>query len=126
MELTPYLNFAGGCREAFAVYAEILGGTITADLPFPDDPDRVMHCRLESGRLVLHGADALPVDVERNGMWVSLDVDMQEDAERVFAALADGGEVRLPLAASFFASRFGMCVDRFGIPWQVVCMANAA
>ena len=119
MELTPYLNFAGSCREAFTSYADIVGGTITAQIPFPDDDARLMHCRLEAENLVLHGADALAGEVDRAGMWVSLAVDTPDDAQRIFAALADGGEVRLPMAPTFFASQFGMCVDRFGVPWQI-------
>jgi PhnB protein len=125
MELTPYLNFAGRCRQAFTSYAEIFGGAVTAELPFPDDDARLMHCRLEADGLVLHGADALPGEVERQGLWVSLATDTAEEAQRIFAALSDGGDVRLPMSSTFFASQFGMCVDRFGIPWQVAHIGAA-
>jgi PhnB protein len=126
MELTPYLNFAGQCRQAFTSYAEILGGAVTAELPFPDDDARLIHCRLEVGGLVLHGADALPGEVDRQGMWVSLAVDTVADAQRIFAALSEEGDVRVPMSSTFFASQFGMCVDRFGIPWQVAYIGAAS
>ena len=124
MELTPYLNFAGTCHQAFTWYAEVLGGTITASVPFPDAGSRLMHCRLEAGDAVLEGADSLPDPVLMQAMWVSLVVDTAEDAERIFQALADGGQVRMPLGPAFFAARFGMCVDRFGVPWQVTCVQD--
>jgi len=135
MQLVPYLNFNGQCESAFKFYAEALDGKITAMAPFGDTPgssmpaelkSRIMHARLEAGSAVLMGADTPPDQpVHPQGMSVSLHFDTPAEADRVFGALADGGNVTMPIQQTFFATRFGMLVDRFAIPWLVVCEAAA-
>ncbi|MCD9028039.1 VOC family protein [Luteimonas sp. BDR2-5] len=131
MRINPYLYFDGRCAEAFALYARVFGGTPTllpsdAQPASADDaapaPERILHAHLEARGQTLMGSDvppgvALPPDPHA---FVSVDVDSDAEAERIFAALADGAEIRAPIAESFFAHRFGMLVDRFGTGWMVL------
>jgi PhnB protein len=132
VQIVPYLNFDGNCAEAFRFYERVLGGRIEAILTHGDSPiaaqvpaewaDRVMHARLTVGDQVLLASDAPPGQyVTPRGMYVLLDVETAEEAERVFAALAEQGQVTMPIEPTFWAVRFGMCVDRFGIGWMVNC-----
>lgn len=127
MALYPYLNFGANCHEAFTRYQEILGGELEvmtfADLPpgeeAPDVPgEMVMHAALRFGDDLLMGSYDPGFDGVR-GLSVNLTLTDQEEARRVFAALAEGGEVTMPLDATFWSPLFGMCTDRFGIPWMV-------
>ncbi len=130
MRLNPYLNFDGKCAEAFAFYARCLGGQNLAIQTFrespmaehvgPEDQDRVVHARMNVGDTVLMGSDS-PSNrsSEAKGFAVSLSVDSAEEAERVFHALAEGGEIHMPIGETFWAVRFGMLLDQFGIPWMV-------
>jgi PhnB protein len=136
MQITPYLTFNGNCAEAFRFYAESLGGTIEMMMSHGDSPvaaqvpkewhSAIMHARLKVGDAVLMASDTPPEQGQTpQGFSVSLGVDTPAEAERVFKALADGGTVRMPLQQTFWAQRFGMLVDRFGIPWMVNCEAPA-
>lgn len=132
MEFHAYLFFSGGrCREAFERYQEILGGELEA-MPFsaappgeeapigPDQLDLVMHAALTVGEAVLMGSDDPTGDgCPMKGVAVSLTCEDAETAERVFAALAEDGEIGMPMGEAFWAPRFGMCTDRFGVPWMV-------
>jgi len=132
MQLNPYLNFQGQCAEAFRLYERVLGGEITfmqthGDSPMrdqtpPDWHDAVMHVTLQVGDQVLMGSDAPPPYYEKpQGISVSIGIEDPAEAERIFAGLSEGGQVRMPMEKTFWAERFGMCVDRFGIPWIVNC-----
>ena len=135
MAFHPYLMFGGNCREAFTRYQEIFGGELAlmtmADMPpefeVPtDQADLVMHAALTFGDNVLMGSD----DPTGNfgpvqGMSVNYSVRDVAEAQRVFEALADGGEVTMPVAETFWSPLFGMCVDRFGTPWMVNAEAPA-
>ena len=136
MELNPYLNFNGNCEAAFKFYAELLGGKIEMMMSFAESPmadqvppewrKKVMHARLVLGDKVLMGSDATPDRYEPpKGFSVSLGVDKPADAERIFKALSSNGTVQMPIAKTFFAESFGAVVDRFGIPWMVICEAAA-
>lgn len=129
---TPYLNYDGTCREAFGFYQSVLGGELFVmandDMP-PDDqlgPEwagRAVHASLTIGDAVLMGSDT-PPDAPAGGIrgsYVSLQADSADEAERIFAALSDGGEVHMPLEETFYAARFGSAVDRFGTPWMIMC-----
>lgn len=130
MALHPYLNFGGNCREAFTRYHEIFGGDLTlltmgempgggADLP-AEEAERIMHAALRFDDTILMASDAPLGSADKvQGMYVNYSLTDVAEAERVFAALADGGTVEMPMAETFWAPRFGMCVDRFGIPWMV-------
>ena len=132
MQMTPYLSFNGQCEEAFKFYEQCLGGQLGtifryAETPLaarvPDDwQDKVMHSSLRLGDQMLMGGDLAPDRyVEPKGFQLSLQIASMAEAERVFHALAEGGQVVLPLEKTFWAARFGMVVDRFGIPWLVNC-----
>jgi PhnB protein len=134
MQWNPYLNFNGNCQEAFKYYERVLGGKIIAMLSHGDMPaeaqaqtppgwkNKIMHARLVVGNNVLMGSDAPPDRFEKpQGMSVAIQVEDPKDAERIFAALADNGTVRMPIQQTFWAIRFGMLTDKFGIPWMVNC-----
>lgn len=132
MKMTPYLSFNGNCREAFRFYEKILRGKIAfmqtyGDAPptekmSPESRDKVMHVRLTVGDFVLMGSDAPPQYFSKpQGFSISLNTDDVAEAERLFNALADNGEVKMPLQETFWAKRFGMVIDQFGIPWMVNC-----
>ena len=132
MQLNPYLMFDGRCQEAFSFYAKVLGGEIVAMLPHRGTPaadhvpeewlDKILHARLEVGGQVLMASDAPPASGQApQGFSVSLGVDSPEEAERIFGALAENGTVTLPIGPTFFAGRFGMLTDEYGIPWMITC-----
>ena len=123
MEMYTYVNFAGTCREAFKYYEKHLGGQIGMLMTHADSPgpsrlgpewkDAVLHARISIGGAELAGAD-IP------SAYLSLNADSDAEAERIYAALADGGEVLMKMEETFFASRFGQVRDRFGINWMIV------
>jgi PhnB protein len=130
MSFYPYLFFGGNCRDAFTRYQEIFGGDLefvtTKDMPSdeapPDAPaDMIMHAALILGDALLMGSDDPTTDSfgPVQGMQVNYSVAGVDEAKRVFDALADGGEITMPITATFWSPMFGMCVDRFGTPWMV-------
>jgi PhnB protein len=133
MAFHAYLNFGGNCREAFTRYQEIFGGELVL-LPMSDMPgaestsgagDLIMHAALKSGDRLLMASDDPSGEFDGvRGMYVSCSVPDSGEAKRVFEALAEGGQVTMPLSESFFSPAFGMCVDRFGTPWMVVTDAE--
>jgi PhnB protein len=134
-QLVPYLLFDGNCQEAFEFYAKNLGGKIEAMLPHTGTPAesqappewgaKILHAMMKVGDGVLMASDCPPNRYAKpQGFSVSYQTTTPEDAERVFAALAEGGSVQMPIGPTFWASRFGMCVDRFGIPWMINCYAE--
>ena len=141
MQLNPYLFFDGQCEAAFRFYEEILGGKIVAMMTNESAPEcaqmpvedkalwrkKIMHARLVLGETVLMGSDAPPSCHDAaKGFSITVNVADPATAERVFHALAEGGTVRMPIGETFFAHRFGMLVDRFGIPWMINCEKAAA
>ncbi|MFS8063746.1 MAG: VOC family protein [Luteimonas sp.] len=139
MQLIPYLNFDGQCKEAFDFYAKVLGGKITGQMRYRDSPmcdqmpadarDRIMHSQLAIGDAVLMGADGPPPPPhapQAVGTTINIMLDTPVDAERIFAALAEGGDIKMPMAETFWAQRWGMLVDRYGKPWMVNCMKPEA
>lgn len=134
MRIIPYLTFNGDCKEAFALYKDVLGGELFsmsfAEAPeeagVPKDPDLILHACLTVGAFSLMASDCPPGQPYRKlqGMSVSLNVDSVAEAERLFNALSTGGSVHMPLAKTFWAERFAMFEDRFGIVWMVNCEAE--
>lgn len=133
MKINPYLIFNGDCKAAFTFYAQSLPGNIEAILTFGETPaaehvpkdlhNLIIHTRLVVGDQALMGSDTTP-DRPTDAMSacsISLNVDSIAEAERVFTALSEGGSVQMPLEATFWAERFGMLVDRFGVSWMVNC-----
>jgi PhnB protein len=136
MQVVPYLGFNGQCKAAFEFYQQCLGGQIVAMFTHRETPaaehvppemqDRIMHARLVVGDAVLMGGDAPTEEFEApSGICVSLQVEDPAEAERIFHALAEGGTVQMPIEETFWAVRFGMLRDRFGIPWMINCEKTA-
>ena len=132
MELSPYLHFNGNCAAAFKSYERVLGGRIVMmqthgetpakDFVAPDWQDKVMHGSVTLGNQVLMGGDVAPDRYEQpKGFSLSLQINNTADAERIFHELAENGKVVMPLEKTFWAARFGVLVDRFGIPWLINC-----
>lgn len=130
MQLNPYLNFNGQCKEAFNFYAEVLGGKVDfmmtwGEMPgadqFPAETHHlIMHATVRIDDATIMGADAPPGRYhEPKGISVSVHLKDKADSERVFNALAEGGNVTMPFQQTFWSGGFGMCTDRYGIPWMV-------
>ncbi len=127
----PYLIFGGNCEEAMRAYQSVIGGELEimrfsqmpGDEPVPDAVrEQVMHACLTAGDVRLMASDngGQPFDPP-GGTHISLHVDDPEEAERVFAGLSEGGSVTMPIGQTFWARRFGMAKDRFGVAWMVNC-----
>ncbi len=132
MRVNPYLFYNGTCEAAFNYYAKVLGGKIEAMLTHEGTPasdqvppewqKKIMHAKMSIDGEVLMASDAPPGHFNKpQGFSVSLQVEDPAEAERKFQALAEGGVVNMPIAQTFWARRFGMCVDQFGIPWMINC-----
>ena len=128
MKLDVYLNFRGNCEQAFRFYEEHLGGRITGisrhgGAPNPSIPadwkDKVLHARVEIGGTVVMGAD-IPTAEPMRSAYLTLTLESDAEADRVFGLLADGGEIYMPMQETFFASRFAMLRDRFGTSWMLL------
>ena len=132
MQLSTHLGFNGKCAEAFAFYEKLLGGKILMTMTYGESPmaaqfsrgeqSLVMHTTLAIGEYRLMGADAPGERYKpQQGFAVSLDVQDEAEADRIFDGLAKGGTVQMPIQKTFWAKRFGMVTDRFGTPWMVNC-----
>ncbi len=129
MQMYTYVNFAGTCAEAFRFYERHLGariGTIMTHGQAPDQTqvrpewkDAVLHARLSIAGTELMGAD-IPTAEPMRSAYLSLLVDSDAEAERIVAALSDGGQVFIPIQETFFATRFAQLRDRFGINWMIL------
>ncbi len=134
MKIVTSLSFRGQCREAFEFYARVLGGEITAAMPYGDGPpdmpigpqysDWLMHCWLQVGDQAIMGADmdvdwAPGIDKPRNGFDVTLHTDDAVEARRWYDALVEGGKPTMPFGETFWSPGYGGLEDRFGVPWMV-------
>jgi PhnB protein len=133
MQVQPYLFFDGRCEEAVEFYRRVLGAEVTMLMRFKDSPephepgqvppgagDKVMHMSFRIGETTVLASDGRCEGRPNfQGFSLSLTVPHDPEAERLFAALADGGQVQMPLNKTFFASRFGMVADRFGMSWMI-------
>ena len=141
MKIVTSLSFRGQCREAFDFYAKVLGGKITAAIPYGDGPPDMpitdakyktwlMHCWLEVGDQALMGADmdvqwAPNVDKPKNGFDVTLHTASMEEARRWFDQLSAGGKAIMPFNETFWSPGFGSLVDKFGVPWMINTIPSA-
>ena len=133
MQVQPYLFFNGRCEEAAEFYRRALGAEGTMLMRWKDHPDpqppgmvppgsenKVMHMRFRIGDTEILASDGQCVGQPSfQGFALSLTAANEAEAERFFHALSDGGEVRMPLAKTFFSPSFGMVADRFGVSWMV-------
>src|SRR5262245_12323406 len=134
MKVEPYLFFDGRCEEALNFYRRVLGAEVLMLMRFKDSPEppqpgmvppgsenKVMHASFRIGETVVMASDGhCKGQPKFDGFSLSLTVPNEAEAERLFAALADGGQVRAPLAKTFFSPRFGMLADRFGVSWMII------
>ena len=132
MKIAPYLGFDGNCAEAFRFYEKALHGKIDMMMTYGESPEaartpadqqgRIMHVHMTIGDQSLMGGDA-PKGMHSKpaGFMVSLHVDDEAEAERLFAALSAGGVINMPMGETFWAKRFGMAIDKFGTPWSMNC-----
>jgi PhnB protein len=133
MQVQPYLNFNGRCQEAIDFYKRALGAEVQMVMHFKDCPepqqgmitpenkDKVMHAALKIGDSTVFASDGRCAGAANfQGISLSLDAKNEAEAKRLFGALADGGQVQMPLAKTFFSPSFGMVADRFGVNWMVI------
>ncbi len=129
----PYLFFNGSCEQALEFYRKALHAEIEMMMRFKDSPEvpppgtvppgfenKIMHASFHIGEATVMASDGCSAETPSfKGFSLSLSVPDEADAERVFAALADGGQVRMPLAKTFWSPRFGIVEDRFGVSWMI-------
>jgi PhnB protein len=132
MYVQPYLFFNGRCEEAVQYYQQHLGAKLNAQMRYKEapagdgmaakaNPEHIMYCNFTVGDSVLMASDdCMNPDTRFQGFSLSLAVKDKAEADRAFAALADGGQVHCPLTQTFFSPCFGMVVDRFGVSWMVI------
>jgi PhnB protein len=135
MRVEPYLYFNGRCEDAIAFYRGAIGAEVAALLRVKDTPgaqesagtdETVMHADLRIGDTTLLVSDQPCHGAGFQGFSLSLTAPGDAEADRLFAALSDGGRVQMPLMATHFASRFGMVADRFGVLWTIAAYEQAA
>jgi len=130
MDINPYLLFDGDCETAFKFYEKHLGGKIEMMMPHKGSPaegqvpaewgDKIMHARMTVGNQTLMASDAPPGRYSKPaGFSVNIGLNDAAEAERIFSALSENAAVTMALGETFWAHRFGMLTDRFGIPWMV-------
>ena len=130
--IQPYLFFNGRCEEALEFYRRAIGAELVMMLRFSDSPDapppgmvppgwenKVMHSELRVGEAVVMASDGCGSGAAFGGFSIALTLTTAAEVDRAFAALAEGGEVEMPLGETFWTPRFGMLKDRFGVAWMV-------
>jgi PhnB protein len=131
MQVNPYLDFGGRCEEAVNFYKSAAGAEVTMMMRFKESPDqsmmspgsgdKILHVALRIGESMIFASDGrLQGPPVFKGIALSLTAASDAEAERLFAALSEGGQVQMPMTKTFFASRFGMLADRFGVGWMVI------
>jgi PhnB protein len=131
MQIQPYLSFEGRADEAIEFYKKAIGAKVEMLMRFkeapdqsmvtPESKDKVMHAALRAGDTQLLMSDGRCTgSANFNGIALALSAATDADAERIFNALAEGGKVNMPMAKTFFSSKFGMVADKFGVGWMVM------
>ena len=132
MQTSTYLMFNGECEAAFKFYEQAIGAKIKFMMTHGESPmaahvtpewrSKIIHATLGLGEQLLMGSDAPPDHYEKpQGFSVSIEITDPAEAERMFNALAENGQITMPMQQTFWATRFGMATDQFGIPWMVNC-----
>jgi PhnB protein len=128
MKLDVYVNYKGNCEEAFRFYEQHLGATLLSKMTHgehkspnipPDFQSKILHAQLNLGGTILMGAD-IPGAEPMRSAYLSLELESDAEADRVYALLTEGGEVFMKMQETFFASRFAMLRDRFGTSWMLL------
>lgn len=128
-----YLFFGGRCEEALDFYRRAAGAEVKLLMHFNESPvpmppgtiqagfeTKVMHCEFQIGETIIMASDGMDDKTRLGGFALALSVPTEADCDRIFAALADGGQVQMPLAKTFWSPRYGMLTDRFGVGWMVM------
>jgi len=136
MNIQPYLFFSGRCEEAIEFYCKAIGAEVDMVMHFHESPApmppgvlqdgfeaKVMHASFRVGDATILCSDGCDDKTTFSGFSLALHVPTEADADRAFAALAEGGEVQMPLAKTFWSPRYGMVKDKFGISWMVMVPA---
>jgi PhnB protein len=137
MQVQPYLSFDGRCEEAIEFYKQALGAEVNMLMRFSDSPEptmsppggenKIMHANLRIGNSIVLASDGRCTgEPSFQGISLSLTVATEDEADRLFAALSEGGQVRMPLTKTFFSARFGLVADRFGVSWMIYVAPQAA
>jgi PhnB protein len=132
MQVNPYLHYNGNCEEALNFYVKAIGakidvimhveGSPAAEQMPPSMAKKVLHGQISVDGEVIMASDAPPDYFEKmQGMSVCLQIEDPADGAKVFAALSEGGTIKMPFGATFWSKGFGMCVDKFGAPWMINC-----
>jgi PhnB protein len=132
MRWNPHLTFDGQCEVAFKYYEKCLGAKILMMMTHEDSPmakefplgwgTKILHATIALGEQVVTGGDAPPEQYKRiEGFAMLLSVDDTAEADRIFAAMVENGTEQMPLQETFWAKRFGMLIDQFGVPWMINC-----
>src|SRR4051812_45126917 len=132
MQMNAYMFYNGNCEAAFEYYVKVLGGEINAMFRYEGTPaaehvpadwqQKIMHAKMTVDGDELMGSDAPPDKFKpAQGCAVVVHFTDPAEADRKFAGLAEGGVITMPLEQTFWASRYGMCIDKFGVPWIVNC-----
>ena len=138
VNIQPYMFFSGRCEEAIEFYKKAIGAEVEMIMHFNESPEptppemlqagfetKVMHASFRVGNATILCSDGCDDKAKFDGFSLALHVPTEADADRAFAALSDAGEVRMPLAKTFWSPRFGMVKDKFGIGWMVMVPADA-
>lgn len=134
MQVQPYLFFNGRCEEAIEFYRKALGAEVTMLMRFKDSPEppqpgmlppgseeKVMHASMQIGDTTVMASDGRCMgEMAFQGFSLSVSAKDEAEADRMFAALGEGGQVQMPMSKTFFSPRFGMVADRFGVSWMVI------
>jgi PhnB protein len=134
MKVQPYLFFNGRCEEAIEFYKETLGAEVLMLMRFSESPDapppgmvppdwenKIMHSCLRVGETEIMASDGCSTGTfSFQGVSLSLEVASEAEADRLFHALGEGGQVQMPIGKTFFSPRFGIIADRFGVSWMIV------
>jgi PhnB protein len=137
MNTYPYLNFEGKCEEAITFYKKAIGAEVVMLMRHGESPEaappgmlppgsenKVMHAEIQIGQSKMMMTDGTCKGTASfNGITINITVDAESEADPLFNSLADGGKITMPLCKTFFAKRFGMLIDRFGLPWMVYVKA---
>lgn len=140
MTVQPYLMFGGRCQEAVDFYRDAIGAEVRMLMRFKEAPDqpppgmvppnwdeKIMHSEIKIGDTVVMASDGCDTNGPSfKGFSLTFSAPNEAEADRTFAALSDGGQVTMPLGKTFFAPRFGMLVDRFGLSWMIIVQAEAS
>jgi PhnB protein len=131
MNVLPYLYFDGRTNEALDFYKSAIGAKVEAVMQFKDAPpdmqanmphkDKVMHASFKVGDTTIYASDGnCGGSPKFEGVTLTINATSNDQAEKLFAALGQGGQVQMPMSETFFANRFGMVADKFGVPWMVI------